>query len=98
MCFSDNNYAGDLVSRRSISGFIFCVLGIHVSQPSKAHRSIMIALSEAVKEIMFVVKLIRSMKFSVMFSVMVRVDNAGSILEQVTSRLSCAKHMDIRYK
>ena len=28
---SNSNYAGDLISRRSIHGFIFCVLGVPVS-------------------------------------------------------------------
>ena len=31
VCFSNNNYAGDPVHGRSISGFIFYVLGVPVS-------------------------------------------------------------------
>ena len=31
VCFRDSNYVGDLVSRRSISGFILYVLGVPVS-------------------------------------------------------------------
>ena len=31
VCFSDSDYDGDLVSRRSISGFILYVLGVLVS-------------------------------------------------------------------
>ena len=31
VCFSNSDYAGDPVSRRSISGFIFYVLGVPVS-------------------------------------------------------------------
>ena len=34
VCFSDSDYAGDPVSRRSISGFVLYVLGIPVSWQS----------------------------------------------------------------
>ena len=37
-CFSNSNYVGDLVSRRSISGFILNVLGILVSWQSKSQK------------------------------------------------------------
>ena len=35
VCFSDSDYAGDPVSRRSISGFIIYELGVPVSWQSK---------------------------------------------------------------
>ena len=35
ICFGNNDYAGDLVSRRSISGIILFVLGVPASWPSK---------------------------------------------------------------
>ena len=37
------------------------------------------ALSESVKEVMFVIQLLRSMKISMKLLVMVRVDNIGTI-------------------
>ena len=36
MCLSNSNYAGDPVSRRSVSGFILCVLGVPILWQSKA--------------------------------------------------------------
>ena len=41
VCFSDSDYAGDLVSRRSIIGFILYVLGVPVSWQLKAQMDIL---------------------------------------------------------
>ena len=58
-----------------------------------------IALSEAVKEVMFVVQLLRSMKIAVKYSVMVKVDNVGAIFMASNITITChTKHVDIRYK
>ena len=73
ICFSNSKYSEDLVSRQSISGFILYVLDILVSWQSKLQKSVSlssskmeyIALSEAVKEVMFVVQLLGSMKIAV---------------------------------
>ena len=54
VCFSNSNYAGHPASRQSISGFILYVLGIPAFSSSEAEY---IALSEAVKEVMFVAQL-----------------------------------------
>ena len=57
------------------------------------------ALSEAVKEIKFVVQLLGSMKISVKHPVMVRMDNVGAIFMASNIRTTChTKHVDIRYK
>ena len=53
-----------------------------------------LAISEAVKELIFVIQLLGSMKISVMFPVMVRGDNVGTIFVA----MSCTKHLNIRYK
>ena len=31
VCFSNNNYAENIVSSRSVSGFVLCILGVLVS-------------------------------------------------------------------
>ena len=64
--FSNSNCVGDPVSRQSISGFILYVLGVPVSWQSKSQKSVSlsssvveyIALSEAVKEVIFVIQLL----------------------------------------
>ena len=40
ICFSNSNYAGDLVSRRRICGFILYELGILDSWQSKSQKSV----------------------------------------------------------
>ena len=70
VCFSDSDYAGDPDSRRSVSGYILYIKGVPICWRSKAQRSVTLssseaewtALSEAVKEIMFVIQLLQSMK------------------------------------
>ena len=58
-----------------------------------------IALSEAVKEVMLVLHLLRSIKLSIKFPVMIRVDKVGVILmASNTTTMPCTKHVDIRYK
>jgi len=106
-CFSDSDYAGDPDSRRSVSGFILYVRGVPISWRSKGQRSVTlssteaewVALSEAVKEIMFVMQLLESLKLSVAIPIVVGVDNIGAkfMAENVTTT-SCTKHVDIRYK
>ena len=58
-----------------------------------------VALSEAVKEVIFVIQLLRSMKIIVKYPVMVRVDNIGAIFMASNIATTChTKHVNIRYK
>ena len=58
-----------------------------------------ISLSEAVKEVMFVIQLSGSMKIPVKYPVTVRVDNVCAIFMAISiTNTSCTKHVDIRYK
>ena len=58
-----------------------------------------VALSEAVKEVIFVIQLLGEMKISVMIPVMVRVGNVGAIfMASNVTTISCTKHVDIRCK
>ena len=83
--FSDSDYAGDWVSRQSISGFILYVLSVPVSWQSKLQKSVSlsrsevkyIAFFEAVKEQMFVVQLLRSKKMLVNSPFIVRVEKCN---------------------
>ena len=106
-CFSNSDFAGDLVSRRSTSGFILYVLGVTVSWQSKSQNSgsltssevEYVALSEAVKEVMFVLQLLGSMKIAVNNPVTVRVDKIGAIFMSSNITTTChKKHVDIRDK
>ena len=58
-----------------------------------------ITLSDVVKEVMFVIQLLESMKVSIKYPVMVRVDNEGAIFMASNIRTTCCiKHVDIKYK
>ena len=90
-----------------MSGFILYVKGVPISWRSKAQRSVTlssseaewVALSEAVKEIMFVLQLLESMKIKVKLPVTVRVDNVGAIfMSKNISTSNRTKHVDIRTK
>ena len=90
-----------------MSGFILYVKGVPISWRSKAQRSVTlssseaewVALSEAVKEIMFVLQLLENMKIKVKLPVTVRVDNVGAIfMSKNISTSNCTKHVDIRTK
>ena len=55
------------------------------------------ALFKAVKEVMSVTQLLKSMNILVKYTVMANVDNVGAILmaSNITT-MSCNRHMDIR--
>lgn len=107
VCYSDSDYAGDPDTRRSVSGYILYLKGVPICWSSRAQRSITlssseaewIALSEATKEIMFVLQLIKSMGIKVKLPIIVRVDNVGAIfMSKNITTSNRTKHVDIRTK
>ena len=83
-----------------------CVCNLPLCWRSKGQRIITLssteaeyfALSEAVKEILFVLQILECMKISVILPVIVRVDNVGAIfMYKNVATTSCTKHIDIRY-
>ena len=107
VCFCDSDYAGDPDSRRSVTGYVLYVKGVPVCWKSKAQRSVTlssteaewIALSEAVKEIIFVLQLLESLKIEVNLPITVRVDNTGAIfMAKNINTTSGTKHVDVRTK
>ena len=56
-------------------------------------------MSEAVKEVMFVVQLLESMQNTVKYPIMVRVNKVGAIfMASNIMTTSCTKHVEIWYK
>ena len=105
--FTDSDYAGDPVTRRSVSGYVIYVHNVPVCWRSKAQRSVTlssteaewVALSEAVKEVIFLMQLCNSMKIKIQLPVEVRVDNVGAIfMSKNVTTTSRTKHVDIRSK
>ena len=104
--FCDSDYAGDPDNRISVTGFCVFLLGVPISWKSQAQRSVtlssseaeFVALSEAAKEIKFIVQVLQSLSIPVKMPVTVRVDNVGAIFlaENVTTSQR-TRHIDVRY-
>jgi hypothetical protein len=104
--YTDSEYAGDTETRISVGGFIVFLLGVPILWKSKAQRSVtlssaeaeFVSLSEAAKEIKFVVQILESMGIVVEIPIIVRVDNVGAIfMSENASTSSRTRHVDIRY-
>ena len=106
-CYSDSDYAGNPDTRRSVTGFVLFVRNVPVCWRSKAQRIVTLssteaewyALSEAVKEVIFVVQLIESIGIQIQLPVIVRVDNVGAVfMAKNITTTGRTKHVDIRTK
>jgi len=104
--FSDSDWAGDKDNRRSINGFIIFLCGVPIVWQSKQQKTIalssseaeFVAISEAVKEILFLLQLLKTMNIPVETPVTLRVDNMGAIFmsENASSGVR-TRHVDMRY-
>jgi hypothetical protein len=104
--FTDSEYAGDKETRISVGGYIIFLLGVAILWKSKAQKSVtlssaeaeFVALSEAAKEIKFVVQVLETIGIRVKLPIIVRVDNVGAIfMSENVSTSSRTRHVDIRY-
>jgi hypothetical protein len=104
--YSDSDWAGDKEDRRSVSGYVMFVMGVPVLWKSKIQRNVTlssteaeyVAMSEAAKEIKFLVQVMMSMGIKVELPIVVRVDNVGAIfMAENASATSRTRHVDARY-
>jgi len=87
VCYSDSDWAGDPANRRSVSGYIIYVHGVPIVWRSAMQKVVSLSsteaewysLSEAVKDIVFLISLCKSLQLQVRLPVTVRVDNTGTI-------------------
>ena len=102
---SDSDFARDKETRISVFGYIIYFCGILITWRSKGMNSVVLstteaeymALSEDVKELKFIVQLLKTMNIEVELPIAVYVDNVGAIWllnKQTTSDRT--KHIDIR--
>ena len=104
--YSDSDWAGDKENRMSITGFIIFVHGVPITWKSRQQKSLAMssseaeyyALTEAAKEVKFVVQLLITMGIKVSLPVIVRVDNIGAIwMAENASAGSRTKHVELKY-
>ena len=84
---TDSDFASDKETRISVYGCIFYFCGIPIAWRSKGMKSVVLstteaeymALSEVVKELVFIVQLLQTMNITVELPITVHVDNVGAI-------------------
>jgi hypothetical protein len=104
--WSDSDWGGDKDDRLSVSGFVLFVCGVLTVWRSKQQKSValssseaeLVAASEAVKEVLFVLQVLNSIGIPVETPVIVRVDNMGAIfMAENASSSTRMRHIDIRW-
>ncbi len=104
--FTNSDYAGDVKTHVSVTGFCIFLLVVPISWQSKSQISVtlssskakFVALSEAVKEVKFIVQIIQSIGIKVKLPVIIQVDNVRAIFMAENLMTSqCTKHVDICY-
>ena len=102
---SDSDFASDKETRISVFGYIIYFCGIPIAWQSKGVKSVVLstteaeymALSEVVKELKFIVQLLKTMNIEVELPITVHVDNVGAIwLSNDRTTSDRTKHIDIR--
>jgi hypothetical protein len=105
--YSDSDWARDKDTRKSVTGFFIFVNGALVGWRSKSQHCIslssseaeMYALTEAIKEVPFLIQLLLFIDVKVKLPVQVKVDNMGAIYMSENSTPSArTRHADIRQK
>jgi len=100
--YSDSDFAGDKETRISVRGYIIYFMNVPICWRSHGQKGVTlstteaeyVAFSEVVKEILFILYLLRHMKIEVC----VNVDNIGAIfLAENQNSSDCTKHVDICY-
>ena len=102
---SDSDFASDKETRLSVFGYNIYFCGIPIAWRSKGMKSVVLstteaeymALSEAVKELKFIVQLLQTMNLEIELPITVHVDNVGAIwLSNNRTTSDRTKHIDIR--
>ena len=102
---SDSDWAGDKDNRRSVTGHVLFLFGVPISWRSSQQKSASLssseaehcAMSESVKETIFVARSLEALGIKVQKPMKIRVDNIGAIfMAENTTASPRTKHMDVR--
>ena len=105
IAYSDSDWAGDKDNRKSVSGWIIYLLGCPISHKSRQQGTVSlssaeaewIALSEAIKELLFIIQVLEEIGVNVIKPVKVMVDNQAAIfMAKNTTATKRTKHVDVR--
>ena len=106
VAYSDSNFAGDKVERKSVTGFVVLVCGVPISWKSKAQGNVTlstteveyVALCETVREVKFITQLLGTLNIDFETPIKVKVDNIGAVfLSKNRTSGERTKHIDIKY-
>jgi hypothetical protein len=104
--FSDSDWGSNADDRKSISGFVVCVNGNPISWSSRTQKSTALssceaefmALSEAMREALWLRQLLIEVDIGFVQPITIRVDNQSAIkLAENPVQHQRSKHIDIRY-
>ena len=105
--YCDSDFAGDKETRISVAGYIMYLCGVPITWRSKAMRHVTlssseaeyVSLSEAAKEVKFIIQVIESMGIKLKRPIEIKVDNLGAIFMANNISISPrTKHVDVRYR
>ncbi len=96
--YSDSDWASDVTTRKSITGFVILLNDTPILWKSQAQRTVSLssteaeyyAMAEATKEIKFVLQVLESLNLQVEKPIIVHMDNVGAIF--VAENASATKH------
>jgi hypothetical protein len=106
MMYTDSDWAGDKECRRSVTGFIIYFMGAPIFWKSRLQKTVSLssteaeyyALSEAAKEVKFIIMLLQSIGIEPTLPVIINVDNVGAIfMAENMSATARTRHVDARY-
>ncbi len=104
--WTDSDWGGDKDDRKSVSGMAIFVCEVLTLWRSKQQKAValssseaeLVAMSEACKEILFILQVLNSVGIPVETPVIVRVDNMGAIfMAENASSSTRMRHIDIRW-
>ena len=104
--YSDADFAGDKETRISVTGYVVYFMNVPVCWRSRGQKSVTlstteaeyVACSEVVKEVLFILQLLRHLQVKIQLLIHVHVDNIGAIfLAENQNSSDRTKHVDTRY-
>jgi hypothetical protein len=104
--YTDSDWAGDKDTRRGVSGYVIFLLNVPLMWKSKSQQGVSLssseaeyyAMAEAVKDVKFVVHILKCIGIKVEMPSTIKVDDVGAIfMAENMSTNNRTKHIDTRF-